>query len=165
MILNTKEEGMLPCPAHPHPRPPLLHLPFLENKKCPEYVHCEVKYIIQSIYLRVSGTKSSKVFRCRTLFPWFFEKMFYRSALISRNLPCLEQLLIVHLHIYHISNLIFLHWNCIGSIYRNLGGLVVWYLKRWPGFDSQPGSLLPIYSKTSPINDLCIKILKHIYFP
>ena len=32
--------------------------------------------------------------------------------------------------------------NFIGSIYRNLGGLVVWYLERWPGFDSQPGSIL-----------------------
>ena len=25
---------------------------------------------------------------------------------------------------------------------ENLGSLVVWYLKRWPGFDSQPGSIL-----------------------
>ena len=45
-------------------------------------------------------------------------------------------------HVYDISNLIFLHSNCIDSIYRNPGGLVVWYLKRWPGFDSQPVSIL-----------------------
>ena len=45
-------------------------------------------------------------------------------------------------HVYDISNLIFLHSNCIDSIYRNPGGLVVWYLKRWPGFDSQPVSML-----------------------
>ena len=89
----------------------------------------------------------------------------YRSALISRNLPCLEQFLIVHLHIYDTSNLIFVHWNCIDSIYRNHGGLVVWYLKRWPGFDSQPRSILSTYSKLSPVNDLFLKILKHIYLP
>ena len=66
----------------------------------------------------------------------------YQSALISRNLPCLEQFLVVHIHICDTSNLIFVHWNCIDSICGNLGGLVVWYPKRWPGFDSQPGSIL-----------------------
>ena len=48
-----------------------------------------------------------------------------QSALILRNLPCPKQFLVVHLHIYDISNLIFVHWNCIDSICRNLGGLVV----------------------------------------
>ena len=71
-----------------------------------------------------------------------------QSALILRNLPCPKQFLVVHLHIYDISNLTFVHWNCIDSICRNLGGLVVWYPKRWPGFDSQPGSILPTVNQT-----------------
>ena len=33
--------------------------------------------------------------------------------------------------------------NCIDSIYADhLGGIVIWYLKRWPGFDSQPELVL-----------------------
>ena len=117
----------------------------LKIKKFPDYVHCKVKYTIESIVLRVSGTKSSKKlqnFPLQDFISLIFRGNVYRSALISRNLSCFEQFLIVHLHIYDISNLIFVHWNCIDSIYRNLGGLVVWYLKRWPGFDSQPGSIL-----------------------
>ena len=48
---------------------------------------------------------------------------------------------------------------CIGSflylssIYTYLGFLVVWYLKRWPGFDSQPGLVL------STVNSFQSKIL------
>ena len=38
--------------------------------------------------------------------------------------------------------MISVHANFIDSIYAYLGGLVVWYLKRWPGFDSQPGLVL-----------------------
>ena len=49
----------------------------------------------------------------------------YRSVPISRNLLCPEKFLVVCLHIYDISNLIFVHWNCIDSTYKNLGGLVV----------------------------------------
>ena len=49
----------------------------------------------------------------------------YGSAPISRNLLCPENFLVVRLHICDISNLIFVHWNCIDSIYTNLGGLVV----------------------------------------
>ena len=121
-----------------------------KSKKCPgfgekgpDFVHPEVRFTIENIVWRVSRTKSSNIFCCRTFYPWFFEEMFvYWSALISRNLPCPEQSLVVQLHIYDISNLIFVHWNCIDCIYRNLGGLVVWYLKRWPGFDFQPGSIL-----------------------
>ena len=45
-------------------------------------------------------------------------------------------------HIYDKSILISVHANSIDSIYADLGGLVVWYLKRWPGFNSQPGLIL-----------------------
>ena len=82
----------------------------------------------------------------------------HQSALISWNLHCPEKCLVEHLRIYDISNLIFVHWNCIDSIYRNLSGLVVWYLKRWPvGF---PARINTIYIKLLPINDLFLKILK-----
>ena len=40
-------------------------------------------------------------------------------------------------YIYNVSSLISVHWNCIDSIYADPNGLVVWYLKREPGFDSQ----------------------------
>ena len=44
VILNIKGEGM--------PLPPTL-FPFLKiKKKCPDFVHCEVKYAIQSIVLK-----------------------------------------------------------------------------------------------------------------
>ena len=115
--------------------------------------------------LRVSRTKSSKIFCCGAFFSLIFRGNVYRSDLMSRNLPCPEKFLVVHLHIYDISNLVFVHWNFIDSIYRNLGGLVVWYLKRWPGFDSQPGSIL------STVNYLQLMIyfkkflIKHRYLP
>ena len=45
-------------------------LPFLESlKKCPKFVHPEVKFTIQNIALRVSRTKCSKIFCCRTFHP------------------------------------------------------------------------------------------------
>ena len=52
-------------------------LPFLENhKKCsssgkkgPDFVDPEVKFTIQNIVLRVSRTKSSKIFCCGTFYP------------------------------------------------------------------------------------------------
>ena len=127
-------------------RPPL---PFFQNKKMPWFWKKRPWFfpywglIYHSKYsLRVSRTKSSKIFCCGAFFSLIFRGNIYRSALISRNFPCPEKFLVVHLHIYDIRNLVFVHWNFIDSIYRNLGGLVVWYLKTWPGFDSQPGSIL-----------------------
>ena len=49
--------------------PPSAPFPFSKIKKCPDFVHLEVKYAIQNIVLRVSGTKSSKSFYCGTFFP------------------------------------------------------------------------------------------------
>ena len=46
--------------------------------------------------------------------------------------------------IYMIPNIVTsVHASTIDSIYADLGGLVVWYLKKWPGFNSQSGLILP----------------------
>ena len=92
-------------------------------------------------FLRGFWKKNSERFPCRAFFPWILRKCLSKSP-NSWNLPCAENFLVLRLHIYDISNLVFVHWNCIDSIYKNLGGQVVWYLKTWPGFDSQPGSIL-----------------------
>ena len=42
-------------------------------------------------------------------------------------------------HIYDIRSLISVHSNCIDSIYTNVGDLVVRYLQRTLGFESQVG--------------------------
>ena len=55
--------------------------------------------------------------------------------------------------------------NFIGSIYRNLGGLVVWYLKRWPGFDSQPGTMLPTVNYLQLMIYFKKFLIKHWYLP
>ena len=44
------------------------------------------------------------------------------------------------------------------SMCPNLGGLMEWYLKRWSGFDSQPGSIYTVYSELQ-INNL----IKHLF--
>ena len=53
--------------------------------------------------------------------------------------------------IYDINIVMSVHSNCIDSIYADLGGLVVWYLKWWPELDFQPDSA---YSKLSITNNL-----------
>ena len=124
-----------------------LPYPFSESKKTPlvleikgpDFVHPEVKFTIQNIVLRVSRTKSCKIFCSGIFFPWFFEEMLIEVPLFWETT---EQFLVVRLHIYNITNLILVHWICIESIYRNHGGLVVWYLKRWAEFYSQPESIL-----------------------
>ena len=45
------------------------------------------------------------------------------------------------------------HGNCIDIIYADLGGLVVWYVKRLPGFNSQPVLVL------STVNSFQLMIL------
>ena len=87
----------------------------------------------------------------------------YRSAPISRNLLCPEKFLVVRLHIYDISNLIFVHWNCIDSTYKNLGGLVVWYLKRWSEFDSQQVSILSTVNYLQLMIYFWKLLIKHIW--
>ena len=57
---------------------------------------------------------------------------------------------------YNTGILISVHANCIYTIYAELGGLVVWYLKRRPGFNSQPGLVL------SAVNSFLIKHV-HIF--
>ena len=44
--------------------------------KYPDFVHPEVKFTIQNIVLKVSRTKSSKIFCSGAFFHWFFEEMF-----------------------------------------------------------------------------------------
>ena len=127
------EGGGLPCPFLK------IKVPWFW-KKGPGFVHPSVKFTIQNVVLKVSREKTQK-FPVQGFFSLNFWGNVYRSALISWYLPCPENFLVLHL-IYDISNLIFVHWNCIDSICRNRGGLVVWYLKRWPGFDSQPGLIL-----------------------
>ena len=68
--------------------------------------------------------------------------------------------------IYMIQTIWFLFTGTVLTVLYWYDSIVlVWYLKKWPGFDSQPGSILSIYSKLSPVNDLFLKILKHIYLP
>ena len=45
-------------------------------------------------------------------------------------------------YVCDISSLISVHSNCIDSIYTDLCGLVVWYLKRLPGLNSKSGLVL-----------------------
>ena len=157
VILNTKEEGMPQTPPSP--------FPFLRIKKMPSF--CPLwgliyhsKYSFKNVW-----DKKLQHFPLQDFFSLIFWGYVYRSALISRNLPCLKQFLIVQLHIYGISNLIFVHWNCIDSIYRNIGGLVVWCLKRWPVFDSQPRSILSTVNYLQLIIFLKKFLIKHRSLP
>ena len=61
----------------------------------------------------------------------------------------------------------------LSSIYTYLGCLVVWYLKRWSGFDSQPGlvlstvnsfqSKIPLFNFYSSIYIFAINFLKESF--
>ena len=96
-------------------------LPFFENrKKCPDFaekgpdsVHLWVKYSIQTVVLRVSGRKKSKIFTAGPYFLLRFWQNFYRRALTPQNLPCPEKFLAVRLKFEENSHLSLVH---IGEI-------------------------------------------------
>ena len=82
------------------------------GKKVLILVHPE----IVSEYLRQKVPK----FSTAGLFLLIFWGNVYRSDLISRNPHCPENFLVLHLHIYDLSNLVFVHWNCIDRTYSIL---------------------------------------------
>ena len=56
------------------------------------------------------------------------------------------------------------HSSCIDSMYVDIGGLVVWYLKRWPGFDFEPELVLSIVNSYQLIiYGVFLFLLKYLY--
>ena len=137
-------------------KPPL---PFFENKeKCPSFgkkgpnfVHPEVKFFIQNNFIRVSRTKSSKIFYCGAFFLDFLRKCLLKYPNFKKP-PLSEKFLVVPLH---ISNLIFVHWNCIDSVDRNTTSMIPEKVT-WVRF---PARINTVYNKLPPINNLFLKIL------
>ena len=111
---KTEGEGL------PYPSLKIKKCP-LSGKKGPDFVHPEAKVTIQNIVEEYLEQNISKFSAAGLLFLDFLRKCLSKG----RNFLCPEKFLVVHLHIYDISNLVFVHWNFIDSIYRNLGGLVV----------------------------------------
>ena len=71
---------------------------------------------------------------------------------MKRNPNCLKKK-----SVYDTSILISVHSNCTDSIYADLGGLAVWCLRRWPGFNSQPG--LVVDYQTAVMGKHCFTVL------
>ena len=62
------------------------------GKKCPDWGHLKVKFSFKMQFLRVSRWKNRRFFPCRA-----FLSDVYRSARISRNLPCPKKFLVTRL--------------------------------------------------------------------
>ena len=60
----------------------------IQERKCSDCVHLWNKFFIQIVVLRVSRTKTSKVFSCGVFFLVRFWRNVYWGALIPRNLHC-----------------------------------------------------------------------------
>ena len=59
---------------------------------------------------------------------------------------------------------LFIHSNCVDSIYTYLGGLAIWYLKRWGDLGSILSHVIAVYSKLFPIKDPVFQFLiKHLH--
>ena len=59
---------------------------------------------------------------------------------------------------------LFIHSNCVDSMYTYLGGLAIWYLKCEVAWVQFPATIIFVYSKLSPIKDSVFQFLiKHLH--
>ena len=126
------------------------------GKKYPDFVHPAIKFTIQNIVLRLSRTKSSKLFSCRTFLD-FLRKCLLKHPNIKKPpmpwaISCCAPTYIWYkqsdfcsLELYSLY--LQKSWWSSGMIPEK----VTWVLF--------PARINTVYSKLPPINDLFLKIL------
>ena len=144
VILNIKGEGM--------PLPPTL-FPFLKiKKKCPDFVHCEVKYAIQSIVLKAPK------FSIAGLFYLDFLRKCLSKCPDFKNPPLLWTISdCAPAYIWYKQSdfcSLELYWQYLQKSWWSSG--MIPEKVTWVRF---PARINTVYSKLPPINDLFLKIL------
>ena len=131
--------------------------PFLKIKKCPDFFHHEVKYTIQNIVLRVSGTKSSKMFCYWSFFLDFLRKCLLKCPNFKKPpLPWTISDCAPAYIWYKQSDFcsLELYWQYLQKSWWSSG--MIPEKVTWVQF---PARINTVYSKLPPINDLFLKIL------
>ena len=133
------------------------------KKKCssfgknPDFVHPEVKFTVQNIVLRVSRTKSSNIFCCRTIFLDFLRKCLlkhpnFKNSPLPWTISCCAPAYIWYKQSDFCS--LELYWQYLQKSWWSSSIIpkkVTWVLF--------PARINTLYSKLPPINDLFLNSL------
>ena len=135
-----------------------------KSKKCPgfgekgpDFVHPEVRFTIENIVLRVSRTKSSNIFCCRTIFLDFLRKCLlkhpnFKNSPLPWTISCCAPAYIWYKQSDFCS--LELYWQYLQKSWWSSG--MIPEKVTWVRF---PARINTVYSKLPPINDLFLKIL------